>query len=217
VLDSLPGDEPQRGGGVRTATLVVTIALLGGAVLVALAWVSGIFAGFGHTASTVRGDAPDAAAPELVCHAYVAPSPSAVVVPTPVSAQPSSTVSRSAAATSAAVSPAAVSSAGSSPTISVTAPAPVPTETVAAVTGSAAVGGGITGAGSTPLDAAVAWRDAAPVHERLIESRTYAPPAGLPGDSRTFGWYGHDGDLQALVTVVPASGGWQVSQASYCP
>jgi len=209
VLDSLPGDEPPRGGGVRTTALVIGIALLGVAVLVALAWVSGIFAGFGHTASTVRGDAPDAAAPELVCHVFVSPSPSAVVVPTPVSVNPSSSASGSPSATARSVSPSAPAS--------VTPPAPVPTETVAPVAGSAAVGGGITGAGSTPLDAAVAWRDATPVHDRLIESRTFAPPAGTPGDARTFGWYGHDGDLQALVTVVPANGGWEVSQAAYCP
>jgi len=101
--------------------------------------------------------------------------------------------------------------------VSVAPPAPIPTGTVAPVTGNAAVGGGITGAGSTPLDAAVAWRDATPVHERLVESRTYAAPAGLPADARTFGWYGHDGDLEGVVTVIPVNGGWEVSQAAYCP
>jgi hypothetical protein len=209
VLDSLPGDEPPRGGGVRTATLVVGIVLLGGAVLVALAWVSGILTGFGHTASPLRGDSPDATAPELVCHVYVAPSPSAVVIPSPVAPAPS---------TSGSVTSTPSPSASAAPTtVSVAPPPPVPTETVAPVTGNAAEGGGITGAGSTPLDAAVAWRDATPVHGRLVESRTYAAPAGLPADARTFGWYGHDGDLQGVVTVIPVNGGWEVSQAAYCP
>ncbi len=210
MLDSLPGDEPPRGGGIRTATLVVRIVLLGAGVLLALAWVSGIFAGFGHTASTLRGDAPDAAGTRAGLPRL---RRSVALGGRGPDAGDCRALGLGLPRTATAVASVSVAS----PTVSVAPPPPIPTGTVAPVTGNAASAAGSPAAGSTPLDAAVAWRDAMPVHERLVESRTYAAPGGPAGRRPHLRLVRPRRRPAGLVTVIPVNGGWEVSQAAYCP
>jgi hypothetical protein len=188
VLDSLPEAEPTGGTGLRTTALVLGVTVLGLAVLVLLAWVSGIFNGLRHTGNTLRGDDPAAAAPALICH----PRPS-VAAPPAAKGTPSGSAKAAASVKAR--------------------PAPTPTATQGPVPHGSAPA---AGAGSTPLDAAVLWRDSTPIHDVLVESKPYAPAGDAPAGARTIGWFDRSGSLLGLVTVVPQGPGWRTAEGQYC-